>query len=288
MRTVTDSGAAGPFPTGRVSFSADGAATPFASCSLSGSGVTQSCSVSYTPTTAGAHSIVAKYAGDSAHADSTSPPAAVDATKHPTATALVCDPSVPVSSAANCMATVTDSVATAPFPTGLVNFFAMIRPPPRSTLFPYTTLFRSSCSVSYTPTTAGAHSIVAKYAGDSAHADSTSPPAAVAATKHPTATGLVCDPSVPVSSAPNCIATVTDSAATSPFPTGPVDFFADGAATPFASCSLSGSGVTQSCSVSYTPTTTTPHSIVTMYARIPAHADSNSPPAAVAATKHPT
>src|SRR2546425_8110952 len=109
MATVTDSVATAPFPTGPVNFFADGAATPFASCSLSGSGVTQSCSVSYTPTTAGAHSIVAKYAGDPAHADSTSPPAAVAATKHPTATGLVCDPSVPVSSAANCMATVTDS-----------------------------------------------------------------------------------------------------------------------------------------------------------------------------------
>src|SRR3989442_6834750 len=74
MATVTDSVATAPFPTGPVDFFADGAATPFASCSLSGSGVTQSCSVSYTPTTAGAHSIVAKYAGDPAHADSTSDP----------------------------------------------------------------------------------------------------------------------------------------------------------------------------------------------------------------------
>src|SRR2546425_5325908 len=111
MATVTDSVATAPFPTGPVNFFADGAATPFASCSLSGSGVTQSCSVSYTPTTAGAHSIVAKYAGDSAHADSTSPPAAVAATKHPTATGLVCDPSVPVSSAANCMANRKSAVA---------------------------------------------------------------------------------------------------------------------------------------------------------------------------------
>src|SRR3989475_5603650 len=75
--TVTDTVATAPFPTGLVNFFADGAATPFTSCSLSGSGVTQSCSVSYTPTTAGPHSIVAKYAGDGAHADSTSPPAPI-------------------------------------------------------------------------------------------------------------------------------------------------------------------------------------------------------------------
>src|SRR2546425_161542 len=239
MATVTDSVATAPFPTGPVNFFADGAATPFASCSLSGSGVTQSCSVSYTPTTAGAHSIVAKYAGDSAHADSTSPPAAVAATKHPTATGLVCDPSVPVSSAANCMATVTDSVATAPFPTGPVNFFADGAVTPFASCSLSGSGVTQSCSVSYTPTTAGAHSIVAKYAGDPAHADSTSPPAAVAATKHPTATGLVCDPSVPVSSAADYMATLTDSVATTPFPAWPVNFFADGAATPFASCSLS-------------------------------------------------
>src|SRR5262249_61493517 len=33
----------------------------------------------------------------------------------------------------------------------LLFFFLMIRPPPRSTLFPYTTLFRSSCSSAASP-----------------------------------------------------------------------------------------------------------------------------------------
>src|SRR2546426_899532 len=202
-----------PFPTGPVDFFADGAATPFASCSLSGSGVTQSCSVSYTPTTAGAHSIVAKYAGDPAHADSTSPPAAVAATKHPTATGLVCDPSVPVSSAANCMATVTDSVATAPFPTGPVDFFADGAATPFASCSLSGSGVTQSCAVRHAPPSAPTRRSADLYAGDPAHADSTSPPAAVAATKHPTATGLVCDPSVPVSSAANCMATVTDSVA---------------------------------------------------------------------------
>src|SRR2546426_7114335 len=112
MATVTDSVATAPFPAGLVNFFADGAATRFASCSLSGSGVTQSCSVSYTPTTAGAHSIVAKYAGDPAHADSTSPPAAVARTSTPPTSGHLGDPSAPLCFAANCMATVTDSVAT--------------------------------------------------------------------------------------------------------------------------------------------------------------------------------
>src|SRR2546426_467184 len=155
-----------PFPTGPVDFFADGAATPFASCSLSGSGVTQSCSVSYTPTTAGAHSIVAKYAGDPAHADSTSPPAAVAATKHPTATGLVCDPSVPVSAATECIAPAPHAAAPAPFPTGPVNFFADGAATPFASCSLSGSGVTQSCSVSYTPTTAGAHSIVAKYAGE--------------------------------------------------------------------------------------------------------------------------
>src|SRR5256886_16058834 len=91
----------------------------------------------------------------------------------------------------------------------------MIRRPPSSTLLPYTTLFRS-----------GPHSIVAKYAGDGAHADSTSPPAAVTATKHSTATSVSCTPaSVPVGSPTSCTAAVTDATpAGATAPTGTVSF----------------------------------------------------------------
>src|SRR2546425_11139962 len=246
--TVTDTGPGTAItPTGVVAFSSSGsgAFTPSDSCTLSGSGASASCSVTYTPSAVetGSHTITASYAGDSAHSTS-SGTFALTVVKHPTATGLVCDPSVPVSSAANCMATVTDSVATAPFPTGPVDFFADGAATPFASCSLSGSGVTQSCSVSYTPTTAGAHSIVAKYAGDPAHADSTSPPAAVAATKHPTATGLVCDPSVPVSSAANCVANTTEPQALAHFATRPVIFFADGAATPFASCSLSGSGVT--------------------------------------------
>src|SRR3989441_8569000 len=248
--TVTDTGPGTAIsPTGAVAFSSSGsgAFTPSDSCTLSGSGASASCSVTYTPSAVetGSHTITASYAGDSAHSTS-SGTFALTVVKHPTATGLVCDPSVPVSSAANCMATVTDSVATAPFPTGLVNFFA----DGAATSFASCSLSGSgvtqSCSVSYTPTTAGAHSIGAKYAGDSAHVFSSRIPRPPGSTLFPYATLFRSDPSVPVSSAANCMATVTDSVATAPFPTGLVNFFADGAATSFASCSLSGSGVTQS------------------------------------------
>src|SRR5260370_18221683 len=49
-------------------------------------------------------------------------------------------------------------------------FFLMIRRPPRSTLFPYTTLFRSSSSASYstswTPPAVGSYYWTATYSGD--------------------------------------------------------------------------------------------------------------------------
>src|SRR2546428_2305846 len=90
----------------------------------------------------------------------------------------------------------------------------MIRPPPRSTLFPYPTLFRSpgavstSCSVSYTPATVGAHLITASYGGDTSH-NGPSDMTVVTALKHATTTSVSCTPaSVPVGSPSRCTATV--------------------------------------------------------------------------------
>src|SRR2546422_7316742 len=45
----------------------------------------------------------------------------------------------------------------------------MIRRPPRSTLFPYTTLFRSYGPSTTAPTDAGAYRLRATYAGDDNH-----------------------------------------------------------------------------------------------------------------------
>src|SRR5437899_12417313 len=90
--------------------------------------------------------------------------------------------------------------------------------PSRSTLFPYTTLFRSSCAVTYTPTVVGTgtHSITGTFVPTSNHAASNgafaltvSPPAA-----HPTSTVVGCVPaSVTVNSGSVCTATVTDTSA---------------------------------------------------------------------------
>src|SRR5207249_3817223 len=76
---------------------------------------------------------------------------------------------------------------------------------------------------------------------------------------------------------------------TPPFATGTVNFFADGATTAFASCSLTGTGQVQTCAVSYTTTTVGPHTIVATYEGDATHESSSSATAAaVTVTKHPT
>src|SRR2546426_8494279 len=115
----------------------------------------------------------------------------------------------------------------------------MIRRPPRSTLFPYTTLFRSgavstSCAVSFTPTASGLHTITATYGGDTTH-DGSSGTDRESTRLHSSHLVMSYAPFCLESSAASCTATVTDTVATAPFPTGLVNFFADGAATPFTS-----------------------------------------------------
>src|SRR3989454_6506409 len=107
----------------------------------------------------------------------------------------------------------------------------MIRRPPRSTLFPYTTLFRSvaSCSVGYTPGTAGSATITAAYAGDLTHQNS-SGSATVTVTKRTTSTTVSCG-ALAVGVAASCTATVTDTdSGTKTTPTGTVNWSSSDAA----------------------------------------------------------
>jgi hypothetical protein len=62
---------AGPFATGRVSFFADGATNPFATCTINGTAQVQTCSVIYSTSVVGPHPIVATYSGDATHLMST-------------------------------------------------------------------------------------------------------------------------------------------------------------------------------------------------------------------------
>src|SRR5207244_3799901 len=124
-----------------------------------GSGASASCSVTYTPSAVetGSHTITASYDGDSAHSTS-SGTFLVTVTKHPTVTTVSCNPPAFAAGAStSCTATVTDSVATPPFATGTVNFFADAS----TTAFASCSLTGTgqvqTCAVSYTTTTSEDH-----------------------------------------------------------------------------------------------------------------------------------
>src|SRR5439155_398657 len=123
--TVTDTGPGTAItPTGTVSFASSGAGTfGSSSCGLSGSGNSATCSVTYTPSAVGTHTITASYSGDTTHAMS-SGTTVVTALTHATTTGVNCMPaSVPVGSATSCTATVTDATpGSASAPTGTVGF----------------------------------------------------------------------------------------------------------------------------------------------------------------------
>src|SRR5439155_334798 len=162
----------------------------------------------------GAHTITATYGGDATH-DGSSGTTVVTATKHPTTTSVSCAPaSVPVGSPTSCTATVTDIVvgATATTPTGTVSFFAAAATTAFASCTPSGTGSSASRSVTYAPTTAGAHAITASYGGDATHEGSSGvTAAAVTVTKHPTTTSVSCSPATfPAGVSTSCTATVTD------------------------------------------------------------------------------
>src|SRR5438128_10689485 len=137
--------------------------------------------------------------GDASHLSS-SGTFVVTALKHETSTEVSCSPaSVPAGSPSSCTATVTDATpGSATAPTGTVSFTADLA----STAFasctlggastdPDTGAVSTSCSVSYTPTAVGPHTITASYSGDASHLSS-SGTFVVTALKHETSTEVNC------------------------------------------------------------------------------------------------
>src|SRR5207245_198284 len=186
--TVTDSTPlSATAPTGTVSFTQDLASTAFASCTLGGTStypytgaVSSSCPLTYPPPRSAALTITASYSGDASHLSS-SGTFVVTALKHETSTEVSCSPAlVPVGSPSSCTATVTDATpGSATAPTGTVSFTADLA----SSAFASCTLggattdsagvVSTSCTVSYTSTAAGPHTITASYSGDATHLAST-------------------------------------------------------------------------------------------------------------------
>src|SRR2546428_229316 len=143
-------------------------------------------SLSWIPTTTGARTVTAQYLGTTPNAPSsvsasvTRTPAPTTATQSRSALAstlmlgngMGLNVHVLPSAGGNLPCDATRSCS-ATF------FFLMIRRPPRSTLFPYTTLFRSNtapaqfrASLSWIPTTTGSRTVTAQYLGTTPNAPS--------------------------------------------------------------------------------------------------------------------
>ncbi len=269
-------------PSGSVSFHSNNMGTfSSANCIVTGTGNTSACSVSYTPTVVGTHTINATYTGDQLHSPSSGIfSLRVIASSSPTSLTLFCSPSsMYVDSAGSvCTATVTDTSSSTSNPTGTVTFsnggasgrFGSTPCSLQPILFNAAT-----CSISYEPTAVGSQSITGNYPGDSTHQPSTSTPFSVTVTRAPTSLSASCSPgSEAVNSPTTCALTVTQTSVlstTSPYPTptGPVSFTSNGAGT------FTGSPCTlfpvqyyiASCTVTYTPTSvgTGTHTITAVY-----------------------
>src|SRR3989442_1766247 len=199
--SATDISAPALHAASRVSFSASSCTLGSASTNPTTGAVSTSCAVSFTPNAVAIHTITASYSGDTTHAMSSGTTVVTALTQATTTTRINITHARTAYSAICFTATVTDhSPASASPPTF---FFLMIRRPPRSTLFPYTTLFRStnpttgavstSCAVSFTPNAVAIHTITASYSGDTTHAMS-SGTTVVTALTHATTTGVNCMP----------------------------------------------------------------------------------------------
>lgn len=151
------------------------------SCTLAGSGTSASCQASLTPSGTGV--VGADYGGDGAHAVSSGQSSTVTVNPRPTSTVLSCaSAAVSAGAALTCTATVNDPLLVTP--TGTVSFTSGIGNP-TCTLTGAGTSGAASCSVQFTPSTAGSYTVSAAYGGDSVRAASTSDTLQVVVTAPP-------------------------------------------------------------------------------------------------------
>src|SRR3989454_6324516 len=158
-------------PSGSINFTDTGAPGSFSSatCAL----VSGSCSVTFTATASGTATIAGGYGGDTAHSASTSAGANVMINQRTTSSVVVCTSPVVVNQTSNCSATITDSSSGGSVtPSGSVSFASNstgVFSQPSCSLTASGTVGVASCSVSYTPSITGFHTITSSYAGDSSH-----------------------------------------------------------------------------------------------------------------------
>jgi len=183
--TVTDTSGSGSIaPFGIVSFRQTGTSGSFSSptCYLYGTGISASCSVTFTPAASGTSNINTAFAGEQVHTgSSTASPATINSSKRTSAVSVSCTSPVAIGQASTCTTTATDtsSSGTAITPTGIVSFSSTGSGSLSATSC---TLSGGSCSVSFTGSAVGTATVNGTYAGDVAHTGSSSPTSSITIT----------------------------------------------------------------------------------------------------------
>jgi hypothetical protein len=193
-----------------------------------------------------------------------------------TSTTVSCTSPVLIGQGTTCTATVTDTTgAGASAPTGTVTFSTdstggFSDPGVACTLVPIGG-DSSSCTVTYTPLVAGNHAIGADYGGSLVHSSSSAvTDFNITANIRPATTTVNCASPLYVNQGTTCTATVTDAGgAGASAPTGTITFSTSASgnfSNPGAVCPLAPvSGISSSCSVTYTPTLAGIHVISAAY-----------------------
>jgi hypothetical protein len=280
---VTDTSSSPVTPTGGVYFTSNGLGsfTP-GSCSLgTQSSSTATCSVNYSPSSAGKQTILASYAGDTSHGTSQNKTSLTVVAA--TSTSVQCS-AVLVGYTSACAASVFDTSSSPSTPTGIVTFATnstgTFTPSNSCTLSPATPAGNSTCSLSYSPTVGGHHLITGSYPGDAAHSGS-SKAFSLLVSLVPTSTSVKCSPTTMATSASTtCNVIVLDTSSNPTTPTGTVSFATNssGTFTPSsASCGLAqGSMVgNATCMISYSPSVGGNHTIAGSYLGDTVHAPSS-------------
>jgi len=279
--TVSDTGTGTKTtPTGTVAWSSTaGDAFVPDPCVLSPTATVgvASCTVSYSPNSAGPATVTATYGGDATHAGSAGR-TTVRVAKRPTETTVSCGP-LTVGISASCTATVSDTGGgTKTTPTGSVDWSSTAGgsfAPDPCVLSPTATVGVASCTVSYTPSSAGSAQITAAYGGDLTHAPSEGQ-TTVTVAKRPTETSVACeDSSFEAGGSTSCTAAVRDTGGgAKTTPTGTVDWSSTASAT-FAPdpCVLSPTATVgvASCTVVFSSTKAAKHTVMASYAGDPIH-----------------
>ncbi len=280
--TVTDTESGSPFtPTGTVTWSTDGnGVLGSGTCTPTGTGAVATCTVTYSRSSAGSETVTASYGGDAKHVGSVGN-RAVQAVLRATSTSVACDTPVLVGSSSTCTATVADtSPGPAITPDGPVQWSmegsGTFSAP---TCAPAGGGATATCSVTYTAAVAATHAVTATFTGDSEH-EASAGSAQIRADARLTATAAQCDTPVLLGASSTCTATVTD---TSPgaaiTPGGAVHWFSGGEDENEVfsddACTVSGTGATATCSVTYTPASGGSHEIGATYGGTGVHATSS-------------